>query len=144
MDITFKMINIPIPNDQERRQAIFGNAEIDYENEKVFSRTFTVSAPGIDFSSRNAFLVNPHEVEVVIDYNTMRAPVNLEGQTHEGVHYEFSEPNPRVLDEYRICVETETWVDHDPDLFGLIPFMNPVNRIDLRSQSDGRRLVGGF
>ena len=140
MDITFKMINIPMPEDPARREAIFGDADIDYENETVFSRTFTVSASGIDYSSRNAFLVNPHEVEVVIDYNTMRAPVSLEGQAHQGVHYEFSEPNPQVLTDHRTWVESETWVDYNPELFGLIPFMYPVNSIDLRSQSDGRRL----
>ena len=140
MDITFKMINIPMPDDPDRREAIFGDADIDFENETVFSRTFTVSASGIDYSSRNAFLVNPHEVEVVIDYNTMRAPVSLEGQAHQGVHYEFSEPNPQVLTDHRTWVESETWVDYNPELFGLIPFMYPVNSIDLRSQSDGRRL----
>ena len=134
------MINIPMPRNPDRRQAIFGDADIDYENESVFSRTFTVCMSGIDMSSRNAFIVNPHEVEVVIDYNTMRAPADMDDQFHDGVHYEFSAPHPAVLTDYRISTEVETWVDSNPAQFGLIPYLDPANSIDLRSQSDGRRL----
>ena len=78
MEVTFRMINIPISADPERRRAIFRNADIEFGNVQTFSKTFSVVASGLDIWSRNGFLCNPHEIQVIIDYNTMGPPANID------------------------------------------------------------------
>ena len=131
------MINIPIPEDEERRRAIFGDAVID-ENVRTFSRTFHIYASNIDLSSRRAFLVNPQEIEILIDYNTMRAPLGLDARFHRGVAYNFSEPHGENLQDYQDTTRTETWIDYDPETFGMNPERG--DPIDLNTSADGRRL----
>ena len=137
MEVVFRMINIPIPEDEERRRAIFGDAVID-ENVRTFSRTFRIYASNIDLSSRRAFLVNPQEIEILIDYNTMRAPLGLDARFHRGVAYSFSEPHGENLQDYQDTTRTETWIDYDPETFGMNPERG--DPIDLNTSADGRRL----
>ena len=91
-------------------------------------------------STRNAFLSTPHEIEVVIDFNTMRAPDGLPHYFQDGVNYEFSQLNPVVLGDYRVVQEVETWLGWGAGFNGQIPFLDQIKRVDIRSMADGRRL----
>ena len=81
-------------------------------------------------------MVTPHQIEVIIDYNTMRAPQGLHREYKDGVLHMYCEPHPEIMREWYPISETDTWVDvGNPEVeYG------QINTVDLRSACDGRML----
>ena len=113
MQITFRMVNIPIPDDPERRRIIFGGGVNIPENETRFPRTVIVYA-NTDMSSRHAWMSTPQEIEVVIDYETMMPPTRGMDQFTDGASFWYSEPHPVVRAEYRDFTTVQTWFETGP------------------------------
>ena len=79
----------------------------------------------------------PQQIEVIIDYETMGGAwgKNMNGFTR-GVRYTYTEPNPAILQQYRTLLDVQTWFERGE----MIPGEGQINRLDMRSAADGRRL----
>ena len=138
LQVTYRMINIPIPDDPDQRRILFGEYANEIGEETTFSRTMIVYAT-TDMSSRNAWMCTPQEITLVIDYNTMMPPVppteRME-QFVDGACYWYSEPRPVVRNDYREFTSVQTWSE-----FGRTDRADgPVNALELKTAAVGRRL----
>ena len=138
LQVTYRMINIPIPDDPDQRRILFGDDVNRIGNETTFSRTMIVYAT-TDMSTRNAWMSTPQEILMIIDYNTMMPPVpparDME-RFEDGVSYWYSEPHPDVRNEYRDFTTVQTWSD-----FGRTDRTEgPINALEVTSAAVGRRL----